>query len=230
MPDATYAAPAAPAPLGRRVLQTFFAPSDLFRGFGAHAPWAGPLLVSVVAGMLVVLAVPDEAFVAMTEGAVNRRGRPVEITSDPETVARYGRMLGMLTVAVRQPLAAFGFAALLTLVFNGVLRGEARFRQYLAITTHAFLVTALGALAAVGVALLRGGEPQGVTPALLPVFPPGGLPFRVLEGIDLFTVWALVFAALGVSMVNRRRSWASAAAVLLGLYAAAAVGVALATG
>ena len=47
-----------------------------------------------------------------------------------------------------------------------------------------------------------------------------------MEGLNVFTLWALLVAALGVSLVNRRRSFASAAAVLLGVYLALAVGVA----
>lgn len=226
MSDVTYHTTAAPAPFGRRVLQTFFAPADLFRASGGYAPWAGPLLVSILVGMLVVLAVPSEAFMAMTEGAVNRRGRPVEITSDTETVAYYGRMLGMLTVLARQPLAAFLFAGVLTLIFGVLLRGEGRYQQYLTITVHAFLITALGSLVAVAVAVLRGSEPKGISLALLPVFPPDSFASRFLEGIDVFTLWALLFAAVGVSVVNRHRSRAGAAAILLGLYVAAAAGVA----
>jgi hypothetical protein len=228
--ESAYTAAAAPAPLSRRVLQTFAAPAELFRGFRDHAPWVGPLAISVVVGMLVVLAVPDQAFVEATEGAVNRRGRPVEITSDPGTIARYGRMMGMLVTVVRQPLAAFALAGALTLVFTVLLRGRVRFLQYLAVTTHAFLITALGSLLAAGVAAFRGTEPEGITPALLPGIPAGTFLHRLLAGLDPFTLWALLFAALGVSILDRSRSWGSAAAILLGTYLAAAVLLAAATG
>ncbi|HEV2150593.1 MAG TPA: YIP1 family protein [Longimicrobiaceae bacterium] len=229
MPDSAYTDSAAPAPLHRRVLQTFAAPGELFRGLREQAPWVGPLALSIAVGMLVVLAVPDQAFVEATEGAVNRRGRPVEITSDPETIVRYGRLMGMLVAVVRQPLAAFAFAGLLTLVFSLLLRGRARFLQYLAVTTHAFLITALGSLLAVLVAVLRGTEPEGITPALLPGIPAGTFLHRVLAGTDLFTVWAILFAALGVSMLDRNRSWGTASAILLGAYLAVVAALAALT-
>lgn len=225
MNQATYPDPAAPAPLGRRVLQTFFAPADLFRRSGGYAPWVGPLLLSTLVAVVAVLAIPDEAY-RMTEPAVNRRGRPVEITSDLATIARYGRMLGMLAALAMHPLIVLAAAGVLALLFSVVLRGEGRYLQYLAIAAHASLVAALGTLVAAAVALATGAEPRGITPALLPLAPPGSFVQRLLEGFDVFTMWALLVAALGVSLVNRRRSFASAAAVLLGVYAAAAVAVA----
>ncbi|MEW5928327.1 MAG: YIP1 family protein [Gemmatimonadota bacterium] len=217
--------PAAPAPLGRRVLQTFFAPADLFRRSGGYAPWLGPVLVSTLVAVVAVLAVPDQAY-QLTEPPVNRRGRPVEITSDLETIAHYGRMLDMLGTLAMHPLIILAAAGVLALLFSVLLRGEGRYVQYLSIAAHASLVTALGTLLAAALALLRGAEPRGITPALLPVVPPGSFAHRLLEGFDVFTLWALLVAALGVSLVNRRLSFARAAAVLLGVYLAAAVGVA----
>jgi len=216
----------APPPLPRRIVRTFVAPRQLFEEIRERAPWAGPLLISIVAGMLVVLAVPEAAFVEALEGAVTRRGEPVAITSPPAEIAKAGRMMGMLAVLVRQPLAAFLCAGVLMLVFGVLLRGEGGFPQYLSVTTHAFLVTALGALVAAGIALARGTEPEAVSPALL--LPGGDASFagRVLSSVDLFTVWALVVAAVGVSVVSHRGSGGRAAAVLLGLYLVAAVAVA----
>ncbi len=225
MTDATHPDTAAPAPLGRRVLQTFLAPAELFRGSGGYAPWMGPLLLSTLVAVVAVLAIPDQAY-EMTEPAVNRRGRPVEITSDLPTIARYGRMLGMLAALAMHPLIVLAAAGVLALLFSVLLRGEGRYLQYLSIAAHASLVAALGTLVAAAVALLAGAEPRGITPALLPLAPPGSFAHRLLGGLDLFTLWALLVAALGVSLVNRRRSFASAAAVLLGVYAAVALGIA----
>ncbi|MET0397221.1 MAG: YIP1 family protein [Longimicrobiaceae bacterium] len=225
MNDATHPAAAAPAPLGRRVLQTFLAPADLFRASRGYAPWMGPVLLSTLVAMVAVLAIPDQAF-ELTEPPVNRRGRPVEVTSGLETIALYGRMLRMLSALAMHPLIVLAAAGVLALLFSVLLRGEARYLQYLSIAAHASLVAALGTLVAAVVALLRGAEPRGITPALLPLAAPDGFAYRLLEGLDLFTLWALLVAALGVSLVNRRRSFASAAALLLGVYVALVVGVA----
>jgi hypothetical protein len=157
---------------------------------------------------------------------VNRRGRPVEITSDLPTIARYGRMLGMLAALAMHPMIVLAAAGALALLFSVLLRGEGRYLQYLSIAAHASLIAAVGTLAAAAVGLAGGTEPRGITPALLPLAAPGSFPYRLLAGLDLFTIWSLLVAALGVSLVNRRRSFASAAAVLLGVYAAVALGIA----
>ncbi len=217
---------AAPAPLPRRILQTFVAPRELFRSFGEHAPWLGPLAISAVVAALVFLVTPREVFVEMMEGATTRRGKPVTITSDPETIAKYGRLLGMFSTLVMEPVMMFVVAGVLALVFTGLLRGEGSYRQYLAITTHTSLISSLGVLLAIGLAALRGGDPQGISPALLFPGDAGGVASRILSGLDVFNLWALVVTGLGVSMVNRRRSWASAAGVLVGVYLLAVVGVA----
>ncbi|HEU0078851.1 MAG TPA: YIP1 family protein, partial [Longimicrobiaceae bacterium] len=162
MIDATHPDTAAPAPLGRRVLETFFSPADLFRRSGGYSPWMGPLLLSTLVAVVAVLAIPDQAY-EMTEPAVNRRGRPVEITSDLATIARYGRMLGMIAALAMHPLIVLAAAGVLALLFSVVLRGEGRFLQYLSIAAHASLVAALGTLVAAVVALLAGAEPRGRT-------------------------------------------------------------------
>lgn len=215
----------APTPLPRRIVRTFFSPGELFREIRQGTPpWAGPLAVSILAAMVVVAAMPQDAFVALTEHAVNRRGEPVQVTSDPAAIARYGRMLGMIVALVRQPLTAFALAGALALVSAVLLRGRASYLQYLAVTTHALLITALGSLLAAGIALVRGGQPERVSLAtLVPAFAPGTLGARILEGVDLFTVWALLFAALGISAINGSRSWRRAAGVLVGAYLATAL-------
>jgi hypothetical protein len=218
-----------PADLPRRVVQTFIAPATLFRHFGGAAPWIGPLLISVAVAALVVVLAPTESFVAMLDGATDRRGNPVTLTSSAEEIARTGRVYGVLVTLVRQTLAAFVAAGILTVLFSTLLRGEGRFRQYLAITTHVLLITALGSLVALALAGALGAEMTGVTPALLLPSPdPLIVIHRVLAGVDLFTLWALAVAGLGVSVVSPGRSWSSAAGILVGAYLLLAIGLGVA--
>ncbi len=210
---------AEPVPLGRRVLLTFVAPHRLFPHLRSAVPWLGVLLISTTVAILLIWTLPDAAFLALTEGAVNRRGEPVEITSNPATIATYGRRLGMLSVMVYQPLIAFAMAGVLTLVFSVLLGGRARFRQYLSIVAHALLITALGGLVGLLLRTVSGRDDLRPSLALFTAsYSPESFTFRLLDGIDLFAVWMLIVVALGVSIVNERPSWGRAAAVLLGAY------------
>lgn len=215
-----------PRPLGHRVVATFLAPRALFEEIREAAPWIGPLVISIAIGLLVLLLLPNEVFVAQAEETARLSRREVTLTSDPATIAFYERIriaMGMLMV---RPILAFLMAGFLALVFSGLLRGPGEFRQYLSVTTHALLITALGALAALPLQILRGDAHAQLSLVLLiPFLEPGGIAYRLLQTIDPFTIWMILVAALGVSVVNGRRSPARATIILVGGY----LGVALAT-
>ncbi|HEV2131083.1 MAG TPA: YIP1 family protein [Longimicrobiaceae bacterium] len=213
---------AAPRSLGHRVVATFLAPRALFEEIRESAPWAGPLAISVAVGILVLLLLPDEVFVAQAQEAarLSRKGE-VTLTSDPGTIAFFERVRIATGMLVVRPILAFLMAGLLALVFSGLLRGRGEYRQYLSVTTHALLITALGTLAALPLQIVRGDAHARLSLALLaPALEPGSLAQRVLQALDPFTLWMMLIAALGVSVVNGSRSPARAAVVLIGGYLA----------
>lgn len=214
-----------PTPLPRRVLDTFVAPRRLFEQFRVHTPWLGALAVTTLVAILATTAIPDAVFVDQTRNATNRLGKPVTVTSDPATIARWGRIMAAFSAAMLQPMLALGVAGLLALVFGTLLRGQARFTQYLAIASHALLVPALGALLLLP---LRFGKPE-LEPSLAlfaPFLSADSLLFRLLANFNLFSLWMLLLLALGVSIVNRGVTWGRAATVLLGIYLVLGIGVA----
>ncbi|CAN5800681.1 hypothetical protein BH23GEM3_BH23GEM3_02520 [soil metagenome] len=220
-PDVDDPQGSAPSSLGRRVVATFVSPSALFAAFRDHAPWVAPLLISMAVGILVIALLPDETFTVGMEHAVNRRGVPVEITSDTATIARWERIRLAFGVVVTQPVIAGVIAGLLTLAFSILLRGEARYRQYLAVTTHSFLISAVGALIVLPLQLTYADPEIRLSPTLLlPGLADAGFVGRFLDGINLFSIWMLVVVALGVTAVNRRRSAALPIMLVLGLYLA----------
>jgi hypothetical protein len=122
-------------------------------------------------------------------------------------------------------MIALGIAGLLALVFGALMRGQARFAQYLAISSHALLVPALGALLLLP---LRFANPE-LEPSLALLTPwlsPEGWPFRLLASLNVFSLWTILLLALGVSTVDRDIPWGRAAAVLLGIYLVLGMGTA----
>lgn len=218
-------------PPGRRVGEVFAAPRRLFSRLREEPVWLAPLVVSVVVAALVAFTVPAERFLVHLESPVDRLGRPVEIRSDPQTIVLWGRILQAFSAATLQPLLAFALAGLLALLFNGVLGGRATYRQYLAVVAHALLIPALGALLTVPLRVaLADPEAQPAPSLLAPFLDRDGAVWLFLDGINVFSVWALVVTGMGVSVLNPNRSWKSAAGILVGGYVLLAVGVAVVVG
>ena len=201
-----------------RVRDTFVAPSRLFAAFGGEPPWVGAMMVATVIAAVAVAAEPAQFYLDQMEGAVSRRGTPVEITSPPGQIVLWGRVMAVFSALAGHPLIGFAAAGLLTLVFRVIGRGEATFRQYLAISAHALLIVSAGMVAAVLLRLVLGGPEALPTIGTLTGAGSEGWLGGVLHGLNLFTVWTLVVLALGVAAVERRVTRAAATTLLLGAY------------
>jgi hypothetical protein len=215
-----------PEPLTRRIVATLIAPRSLVPAFRAGTPWVDALIVSTAVAMLAVYFLPEGFFVEQMSDAVNRRGDPVDITSTPAEIARWGRYLGMLTALATYPLFAIGLAGLLSLVVRMLGDQGTTFRDHLALASHAFLILALGSLLAIVLQRITGDPDAFFTPAL---FLPDSesLPVRILAGIDLFTVWMLSVVSIWLGALNPRHGATRFALILLGLYLALNVATAL---
>jgi hypothetical protein len=201
------------------VAQTFTAPARLFVGFNDASPWLGVLAISTLVAMVAAAFLPPEYFLARMEGAVTRLGKPVEITSPPGEIVRWGRYLEVLSALAAHPMIAFGVAGLLTLVFTVLGGGRASFRQYLAVSSHALLIPALGAI--VGIAMrLATGDP-GAEPTVGRIFSfagPAVAGNAFLGSLNVFSLWMLLVLGIAVAVLDGRPSWIRPATALLGIY------------
>jgi hypothetical protein len=223
-------APVGP-PLAQRVAGVFVSPAALFETLRHRPAWIGPLAISIAVGIAVIVLLPDQVLYQGMEGATARRGKELaEITSDPATVALWERLRLSMGVLFTQPVKAWLLAGALMLGFGRLLRGSAGFWHYLAVTTHALLISALGALVVLPLQVARADASIAPSLALLlPGVERFGTLGQVLAGINPFTVWMLAVMALGVATLNRR-SPAVPTAVLLGIYLLGVVGFAALAG
>lgn len=221
---------AAEYPLARRVIDTFVSPGRVFEHFRTHTPWAGALAVSVVAGIAVVLAIPQELYVDQAREAIRQAGDAAAQMPAPETMAGFAKIGGAIGVLLVTPIMAFAAAGIFALLFGVIAGGGVRYVQYLAVTTHAMLITSLGGLIGLPVQILSGDLGTRLSLALLvPGLEAGTFAHTLLHAFDVFAIWSLVVAALGVSVLTRRIGWGAASAVLLGIYAALAAAIAALT-
>ncbi len=207
------------------MLNTFVAPRGLFEEFRTHTPWLGALAIATLVAMLATVTIPDSFFLEQTRNPTNRLGKPVTVTSDPATIARWGRILAAFSAAILQPMITLGLAGLLALLFEALMRGQARFAQYLAITTHALLVPTLGALLLLPFRIAN-PELESSLALFTPFLSADSWLYRFLATVDLFSLWTLLLLGLGVSIVNRGVTWGRAATMLLGIYLVLGMGTA----
>lgn len=207
------------SPLWTRVGQTFAAPARLFAGFHDGSPWLGVLAISTLVAMIAAATLPADYFLAEMVDPVTRLGKPVEITSSPADIVRWGRYRQVLSALAMHPLIAFGMAGLLTLVFTTLGRGRATFRQYLAVSSHALLITALGAVVGLVMRALTGDAGAEPTLARLLSFAgPAVSANAFLASLNVFSLWMLLVLGVAVAVLDARPSWYRPAAVLLGAY------------
>ena len=217
LPDATRAS--ADPGLLTRIARTFVSPARLFVGFHDGSPWVGVLAISTLVAMVSAVFLPAQHFLARMEEPVNRLGRPVEVTSSPEEIVRWGRYLEAFSALAAHPMIAFGLAGLLLLLFTVLGRGRGTFRQYLAVASHALLITAVGALVAIALRLSTGDfTAQPTVARLLGFMGPGVAGNAFLDALNVFSLWMLVVLGVGVAALNGRASWLRPAATLVGIY------------
>jgi len=205
--------------LGARIRDTFVAPTRLAEQVQGVAPWLDVLLISTLVAVVAVATLPDEVFVEQMRDAVTRRGQPVDITSPPALVARWGRYLAMLATIATHPILAFTVAGGITVLFSIVGGGRGTYRDFLSLTAHASLIPALGSVAAIAVRLAAGIGADATWTALLPR--PAEAPNLIaatLLGVDPFILWMLVVIAVGATVLDPRRSRMGASLLLIGVY------------
>lgn len=207
------------APLSERIAATFTSPARLAELIRRRPRWVDVLIISTGVAVIAAAMLPPDTFLEASRDAVSRRGTPVEITSPPDEIVRWGRYLAMLSAAVGHPLIAFALAGVLTLVFSVMVAGRNSFVEHLSLASHALLVAAAGTVVGLLLGLVAGPEHAHPSLGLLVPFMDPGAPLReFLSLISPFTIWMLIVMSVGVGRLDPRRPTAATTAVLVGAY------------
>ncbi|MDQ3524871.1 MAG: YIP1 family protein [Chloroflexota bacterium] len=211
------AQPTAERSLPRRILDTFVAPGELFASFGERPPWFGVLAISTLAVVAALALLPTELFVAQMREAM--QARPDAPRMDVEAMGGFARISGIIGAGFSQFVGSAIVAGVLTLIFRMLMGGSGTFRQHLAVASHSSLIPALGALVTLPIQIARGDMGTRLSLALLaPFLDSDSFVYKILQGLEIFTLWWIAVVALGVAVVGRRTSWGTAAATLFGIY------------
>ena len=203
------------SPFPKRVIEVFFSPGRLVEGLAAKPLWGAALGLGVALVILQTLLIPAEVWETMIREQMIARGQdPSAFTGGTSIVRIFGLVGGTLGYLIMAMLVA----GLVTLVFSFILGDEGRFKQYLAILVHSWLITGIFGLALVPLRIAQSDPRLTLNVGTFLFFLPEGYLLRLATMMDLTMVWAWLVVAMGARAINPRRSFGSAAAVVLGLF------------
>ncbi len=199
--------------LPTRVLNVFFMPGELMDGLKDKPAWAGALVIGATLTVLSAIFLPAEILEATMRQAILERGGPTP--DNIETMVRIGRVVGTVGGGVFWFANAAAMAGLLTLIFSFILGDRGRYKQYLAVLAHAFLISALGALAVIPLRIAAQDASVLLSVGTLMPFLEDGYPARVLGLLDLFGLWSWAVVGIGVAALEPKRTVGSAIAIVI---------------
>ncbi|MEJ2203116.1 MAG: hypothetical protein P8170_03305 [Gemmatimonadota bacterium] len=199
-----------------RVAQTFFSPGKLSESLAARPVWIGALILGAVLVGLQSALIPIEVWESMFRETMIQRGQAV-----PEGMGSGGVAIMRISALVAGPIMycvmAFLFAGVATLVFSFILGDEGRYKQYLAMVSHALIIPTFVGLLLVPLRIAEQNPQLTLNLGTFLYFLPDGYLSKVLTMLDISQFWAWAVVGMGAHAIDSRRSVGSAVSVLIAL-------------
>jgi hypothetical protein len=196
-----------------RFIDVFFSPGKAMEAVARNPAWVGALLVGVFLIALATALIPFEMVMDGQRQAALEAGR--DVPEMPEAVTNVMRYVSPIIALFMVTIISFLVAGLYWLIFSFVLGDDGRYRQYLAVGTHASLITAVVLLALVPLKLMTGDAALTLNLGNILFFLPEGYLAAAAKALDLIGVWSALVVAQGAHAIDSKRSFVSAAAILL---------------
>ena len=205
--------------LPKRLFDVFLSPGKVMKAIAQNPAWVGALLVGVFLIALQTALIPwdltREMMIEAQRQAALEAGREAPVM--PEAVMNVLRYATPVIGMIVMTLFTFFFAGVYWLIFSFVLGDEGRYRQYLAVGTHALFVPAVIGLALVPVKIMTGDVAMTLNLGNFLFFLPEGYLSNVFRAMDVTGIWSALIIAQGAHSIDAKRSFGSAAAVTLGV-------------
>lgn len=224
--DVTHASGLRPFPM--RIVQAFFSPGDLVEALTRHPAWIAAVILGAVLVIGQTLLIPADVWDAVFRETLLRQGREL-----PAGFKAGGTLMRVSTLTLGTFgyfLITFLFAGIVTLIFAFIMGDEGRYRQYLAVTGHAWLIPALIGFLLLPLKISQENPQLTLNLGSFLFFLHEGYLSRVATMLDLSQAWAWLVVAQGAQAIDRRRSFASAAVILMVVFVIVAMLVALIPG
>jgi Yip1 domain len=212
-------APEVQAPVSHfgRIIGVFTSPKQTFAGIAQRPSWVAPLLLCVILATGVgALLNTKMNWGEYIRHKAEESPRFSQLSEEQKDQALAGQVkfwssfsYGVGVVAV--PISALIFALTYWGSFNLFRGAGLRFGTSFAITTHAFLPTALSSVLAMIILPLKSYgdvDPESVVATSLKAYLPDSAPKPLLalgSSLELFWIWCLVLLAIGFAAANPKK-------------------------
>lgn len=194
--------------LPMRMLDLFFSPGKLTRALAEHPAWVAALLVGVVLLVGQTLLIPTEVWQSMMRETMLRRGQ--EMPQNLAVGGSFFRIASVVGGTLGYLIMTAVFSGLVTLVFAFILGDEGRYKQYLSMTAHAWLIPLLVGFALVPLKIAQADPRLTLNVGTFLFFLPSGYLLKWATAMDLAQGWGWVIIAAGAHAIDPRRSFKSA--------------------
>lgn len=220
------AEPASEAPQPRNALQRFVgiftSPLATLQDIAARPEWITPMAILVVLTIILaylmmpaILADAAKSFDKMAESGKVSADQLEKMQEASQGFTRsFGPFMGGLYIIISSIVAA----AVLLFVGNIIMAGKANFRQMLSIYVWTGMVTLIGSILRLPLALKQNTMAVFFSPAAF-IGEEGreSLWFKISASLDVFTIWRVILLGVGFAALYRF-GLGKSLAVIVGLY------------
>ena len=199
--------------LPTRLVNVLFSPGKLVAQLAEHPKWFGPMVVLAFVSGLTMALIPVDLFLETQRMAALERG--VELPEMGERAIQAMRIVILAATVLSTVVFSFGFAGFYALIFSFILGDEGRYTQYLALVTHAWFIPVLFGLLVTPLRISTGDPQFTLNFASFLFFLPDSYFLNVFRVMDLTQIWSTLVIAQGVHAIDGRRSFTSAATILM---------------
>jgi hypothetical protein len=219
---------------GQRLVNTFFAPSKTFTDLRRNASWWAPFLISAIVSLAFVYVADQRVgFRKIAENQLRAQPKQADQVDRMPADMREKNMQQRTVVTKAISYGFFGLVLIWYVIVAAVLlatlkfgfSAEVKFKTLFALVIYSTLPGILKAILAVA-SLLAGVAGDGFTfqnpvatnpgyfvdPAAHPVL------YSFLSTFDVFSIWTMVLAAIGITYISKVKTGA-AFAVVFGWFA-----------
>lgn len=190
----------------KRLWMVFIQPGELFRALGENPAWFPMALFVAVGAGAAIGSLPDGFWEAQMEASGE------EVVDGAATIASIAAGVGSTVVFLVIPLVL----SALTYVIFVFMRGDnATFKQHLSVISHAGIVSLAGLAVALPLWIRSGSFEEVLSIGTFFPFLPDGFLYYFLNQFQLFGLWAIVVAGIGLAALDERRSAGPTIAVLM---------------